>query len=89
MCNATTHDVKTFIRQPYAWPGGYPLFAITDDGAAICKECCRTEWRSICAAIRSQLSDGWRVVATDVNWEDTQMYCAHCSALIDSAYGSD
>jgi hypothetical protein len=24
-------QLKAFIRQPYAWPGGYPLYAVMGD----------------------------------------------------------
>ena len=29
--DSMVEKVKTFIRQPYAWPGGYPLYAIAND----------------------------------------------------------
>lgn len=68
---------------PYAWPGGYPLFAITDDGAALCHHCCKTERDSIGTTAGS---DGWGVVAIEANWEDPDLYCDHCGARIESAY---
>ena len=82
----TTKLVKDFIRQPYAWPGGYPMFAITGDGAALCKECCKSEFRNIVDSIHRDCSDGWKVEAIDVNWEDSELYCDHCNDLIESAY---
>ena len=27
-------QLKAFIRSPYAWPGGYPLYAVMGDGSA-------------------------------------------------------
>jgi hypothetical protein len=68
---------------PYAWPGGYPLFAITHDGAALCHHCCKTERDSIGTTTGS---DGWGVVAIEAYWEDPDLYCDHCSARIESAY---
>ena len=68
---------------PYAWPGGYPLFAITNDGAALCKHCVKTERNSIGTTTGS---DGWTVDALDVNWEYPDLYCEHCGARIESAY---
>lgn len=70
-------------NSPYAWPGGYPLFAITSDGAALCKCCAKTERESIGTTTGS---DGWNVIALDVNWEDPSLYCYHCSERIESAY---
>jgi hypothetical protein len=69
---------------PYAWPGGYPLFAITHDGAALCHHCCKTERDSIGTTTGS---DGWGVVAIEGNWEDPDLYCDHCGTRIESAYG--
>jgi hypothetical protein len=68
---------------PYAWPGGYPLFAITNDGAALCKHCAKSERSSIGTTTGS---DGWTVEALDVNWEDPDLFCDHCGTHIESAY---
>jgi hypothetical protein len=79
--------IKDAIRSKYAWPGGYPLYLVTSDGAALCCDCGRKEYKRIAYAIRHHLSDGWRVEAADVNWEDTNLYCDHCNTQIESAYG--
>jgi hypothetical protein len=68
---------------PYAWPGGYPLHAVTTDGAALCKHCAKTERESIATTAGS---DGWCVTALDVNYENPQLYCDHCGERIESAY---
>ena len=70
-------------EHPYAWPGGYPRFAVTDDGGALCPSCCKDERDTI--AITSG-KDGWCVVALDVNWEDPHLLCDVCFKPIDSAY---
>lgn len=84
---ATPADFGRALKQPYAWPGGYPLFFITGDGAALCFKCGRKEGARITASIRDNCNDGWKVEAVDVNWEDTELMCDHCSELIESAYG--
>jgi hypothetical protein len=34
-------DYRKAVRNgPYAWPGGYPLFFVTSDGAALRGEMC-------------------------------------------------
>ena len=71
-------------RQPYAWPGGYPRFAVADDGGAICCHCCETE--RLCIATTTG-TDGWNVIALAVNWEDPDLFCDHCGSAIESAYG--
>jgi hypothetical protein len=71
---------------PYAWPGGYPLFGITDDCGALCRHCCQAERTSIATTTGS---DGWCLVAVEVNWEDPALYCDHCGERIESAYAED
>ena len=83
-----TKDIKEAIRHKYAWPGGYPLFLVTQ-GAALCVDCGRKHYRQIAYAIMHGLSDGWKVEAADVNWEDPSLFCDHCSKRIESAYAED
>ena len=68
---------------PYAWPGGYPTFAITDDGAALCPTCCKEEEETIAESFPG---DGWHVIAQEINWEDPELLCDHCGERIESAY---
>lgn len=86
-----TKTVKDFIRNKYAWPGGYPLYAIAADCAAICHTCCKSNAKQIISNTRgteSMCTDKeWRIVAVDVNYEDASLYCANCNGLIESAYG--
>ena len=70
-------------NSPYAFPGGYPLFAVTSDGACLCSTCCSSEREQIGTTTGS---DGWNVVGLDINYEDTTLHCDHCSAQIQSAY---
>ena len=78
--------VKEFTNHPYAWPGGYPLFAITSDGAALCASCTKKKLGNIVTAIARNLRDGWKVEGIDVNWEDADLTCDHCGQHIESAY---
>jgi hypothetical protein len=71
---------------PYAWPGGYPLFAITGDGGCLCKCCTKTEREAIGTTTGS---DGWCVVAVDCNWENPDLFCDHCGDRIESAYAEE
>lgn len=79
----------TLRAGPYAWPGGYQLFLLTSDGAALCFDCGIKEFRTIARSMRDRSNDGWRIVACDVNYEDADMHCAHCNQRIPSAYGND
>lgn len=78
--------VKEFVRQPYTWPGIYPQYAICADGGALCHTCTKKELGLIVTSIAQDIQDGWNVGAIDVNWENTELYCDHCSQQIESAY---
>ena len=77
---------QSTIAEPYAFPGGYPKYAITDDGGTLCKKCCESEQELIRLSFPR---DGWYVVAIDINWEDSNLYCDNCNDRIESAYGED
>jgi hypothetical protein len=81
---------RTIYRNgPFAWPGGYPLYFITSDGAALSWQSARYNRRRILESIASQVNDGWRVVGVDVNWEDPALYCDDTGERIPSAYAED
>lgn len=80
-------SIKRALRNKYAWPGGYPLYIVMADGAAISIDAAREQWPVICQATMNGLHDGWRAVGVDVNWEDENLLCAHTGERIESAYG--
>lgn len=67
----------------WAWPGGYPLFYMTEDNAVLCPACANGDNGS---DTLTQDDPQWNVVATDANWEDPDLFCEHCNARIESAY---
>lgn len=86
----TVADFKATLRAgQFAWPGGYPLYLLCSDGGTLHFDCARKEARNVIDSIARKSGDGWRVVACDVNYEDTDLYCDHCSKPIESAYGED
>ena len=80
---------KDFTKQKYAWPGGYPMFAITNDSACLCHQCCLDNYKQIRQAQNDSDNTGWYVEAVDVNWQDPFLICDHCGESIESAYGED
>lgn len=83
----TISDFRRAMRNgPYAWPGGYPLYFITSDGAALSFEAVRENVRLVLESIAHRSDDGWRVVALDINYEDGLLYCDHTNKRIESAY---
>jgi len=83
----TVHDLRRAFRiGPYAWPGGYPTFYLTEDGDALCHDCARFHRRELLEAIADDNGSGWRVVCLEVNYEEPDLQCDHCHKLIPSAY---
>jgi hypothetical protein len=84
----TISDFRAAVRHgPYAWPGGYPCYFITSDGAALSFKAAKSERRLILESIRDRSDDGWRIVALDINYEDSNLVCDHTGEKIESAYG--
>lgn len=70
----------------FAWPGGYPMYFMMSDGESMSFESARREFRQIVEAIQNKSSDGWRVVACDINYENGDLFCCHSGERIESAY---
>lgn len=81
--------LKHYVRQPYAWPGGYEIVFVTDDGEILCHDCVRSNWRGVLDSTKHDINDGWRIVrmiaeavsadcAREVD-ESLVSYCAHCN----------
>lgn len=87
----TGRQLKATLRAgAFAWPGGYPLYFITADGAALSFAAVRQELRQALQAIAdNDTQSGWRVVACDINWEDSDLTCEHTGKRIESAYGEE
>ena len=66
--------------------GGYPMFFITSDGGALSFESAIENYSEIIDSIKNDHSDGWRIVACDINYEDSDLSCCHSGDKIESAY---
>ncbi len=80
-----TKPLKDAIRQKYVWPGGYAILLLTSDGALLCCDCARKEYRSISHSTRHNLKDGWNVygiqTSAEINDPETE-FCDHCSKAV-------
>ena len=88
--NSTLNQVKQAIRQPFAWPGGYPVYTIMSDGEMLCADCARKHFRLIAEATKDRHDhhSGWKAYGADVYWEGEPMFCAQCNKELPSAYGA-
>ncbi len=73
----------------YAWPGGYPIYYVCQDGGTLCPTCANGGNGSI--AYIGNSSDGiedaqWHIVGQEVNYEVESLFCDNCNAKVDAAY---
>ena len=68
----------------YAWPGGYPVIHIMDDGECLCADCVNDPTNPV---HEGGEPDGWRIEGSDIYYEGPTILCAHCNKEIESAYG--
>lgn len=85
----TVAELKATLRAgSNTWPGCYPLYFITSDGCALSFESVLKNLAACFWSIRHKSNDGWRIVARDVNWEDSSLRCEQSGKPIESAYGN-
>ena len=79
----TSLELRKYIRTKYAWPGGYELFGICNDGGILCCDCMRRDYYLIAYSRKHKINDGWRVIAIDSAAEyDSLIQCEHCYKVI-------
>lgn len=90
LINSISDFRKAYRMGPYAWPGGYPMYFITNDGAALSWNAARYNRRSILEALRdSDKRSGWHIAGAEINWEDPCLHCDDTGERIPSAYAED
>lgn len=83
-----SHPWRYVARYPYAWPGGYDVAALTSDGALLCSDCVRAEYRTVAEDSRARLHSGWDVVAAVCMDTDVPSPCDNCGREL-AAYVDD
>jgi hypothetical protein len=56
-------DLARAYKEPYAWPGGYPVYLLLRDGALLCRKCFKGEYRSIVWDLDNECNTGWDLMA--------------------------
>ena len=54
------NQVKNAIRQKFAWPGGYELFAVTQEGDFLCVDCMKNNFKTVLYDTKNSLRD-WAI----------------------------
>lgn len=85
----TPETLREFIRQPYAWPGGYPCALLMADGEVIDSQSARENYRLIRRAMRDRFDRQWIPEDVFIHWEGPPLICAESGRLIESAYGGE
>jgi hypothetical protein len=83
MVTNTEFDLTDYIMgngelRSYTMIGCYPLFYLDKGNNCLCPKC---------ASENDEFNEP--LIAVDVNWEDPDLYCDHCSARIESAYADN
>ena len=82
-------QVKEHLRAVrFAFPGGYPMYFIAQDGEPLSFEAVRDNFRTVCYAHMNGESQ-WAIEAVEINWEDPDLYCSHTNERIESAYAEN
>lgn len=71
----------------HAWPGGYPLMLVTDDGGILCATCVSDNFGCISYSYRNGIKDGWYPTGMMNGGEiDTETECDNCGIIIVEAH---
>lgn len=86
----TGRQLRACLRAgKYSFPGQYPLYFVTSDGAALSFESVFNNLSSVIWSIRHNANDGWRVIGMDVSYgsgdseDPDNVYCDDTGRLIE------
>lgn len=83
-----TAQLRASLRATF-YPG-YDAVFLADDGASLCAQCVRDEWRQVSYSIRHATNNGWRVRAAycAADCSDGES-CDHCGKMLDPYYDDE
>lgn len=74
--------IKSRKAEKYAWPGGYPIGYVCDDGGLLCGDCVNDATNPVHTADVDDMADGWRIdgfIVIEGSEEDyDSTLCDHC-----------
>lgn len=83
----TVDEFNAAVEAKYAWPGGYPLYLVVEDGGLFCMNCAAKEAERMREALKTPSHEDrdWSPAYIEINWED-DLECNHCDKAIERAY---
>lgn len=86
--NNTRELCATLRAGSHAWPGGYPIVLITDDGEMVHPGALAKDKGALFIAMHDVMHKfSGRIVGADIYFEGPIVQCAYTNADIESAYG--
>lgn len=89
--NNQIEALKDYIREPFAWPGGYLKILLLADGSVICADCARDNFREIVRDTKNWKRGTSAVEYVGIEYEqeeDCPLLCDECSREVDPALRS-
>lgn len=83
----TTKELKELVRHPYAFPGGYQLFALTSDGELMCVNCVKKNFKLCLRATKANDRYSWCIDTITIVWEGPNVFCCNCNKEFETEYG--
>lgn len=84
-CESWSTEFLRWEWEAWAWPGGYPIYYVTQDGGILSYQAANENL----ARTLDVGDDQFYIVDMDVNYEDPGLYCDHTNERIPSAYAED
>lgn len=82
----TTADLKATLRAgEHAWPGGYQMYFVTNDGYAVSFKGCLSDLKTQLDNVKRKTLN--RIVAVGINYEDDMLFCDISGEPIPPSYG--
>lgn len=84
-----TQLIKHFVQSNgIAWPGCYPMYALSADGEVLSAKAVRKNYKQVLQATKNPGTNRqWEIVAIDIHWGGEPLYCGDTGDAIESAYG--
>ncbi len=74
--------------EAFAWPGGYQMFYLDEEGETLCPNCAAIQHSLEECEEHGQCGEA-HLIGADANYEDEDIYCVNCSGQIPASYADE